>query len=108
MKTRHNNKENTKKSLHGKATGGRELTFEDCIYALDKKRDIKIDLMEKTITKLSNKNEKGERNTEKINDIGNKSLGRLDYLVKKCGFHIIYVNKFNFKRHENSNIDKKV
>lgn len=80
---------------------GRKLTFEDCIYALDKKRDIRIDINEKTIYMLSNKDSKGNANSEKRNDIGNKSLGRLDYLVDRLGFTITYVEKFKKAEHRN-------
>jgi hypothetical protein len=73
----------------------------DVIKSLRKKRDIKIYENVKKICVLSNfkilKLKSGNKkiiNPEKHFDIGNKSLGKIDFLVNHCGFHIFYVLNF--------------
>ena len=66
---------------------------------LGNKRDIKIYTAFKKIQILRNKtwNKKTgryERNPKKHFDLGNKSWGRIDYMVHYQGYTVLFVNEF--------------
>jgi hypothetical protein len=78
-----------------------KYNLSDVIKSLRKKHDIKIFEHKMKICILSSFkviNLKGELkqiiNPEKRFDIGNKSLGKIDYLVNYCHFHIFYILNF--------------
>lgn len=68
---------------------GRELSFIPVVESLRKKHDIKIFVHQKRIALLKN------NSSEKKFDLGNKSWGKIDYLIKKHRFHIFYYPSFN-------------
>ena len=76
------------KTIKGKPIKGKAHIFSDVIKSLHKKRDVKIYEHKKKIILLFNSAKK------KKFDLGNKSWGKIDYLVNHCHFHIFYVISF--------------
>ena len=64
------------------------MTREKAINDLNKKHDIRFNYETEVIQILSNDSK------NKINDIGIKSLGKIDFLCKYEGFRKVYVLKF--------------
>ena len=70
----------------------------DCIKQLDRKRDCKI-ASSGVIVILQNhifipKEGKTIRNPNKHFDLGNKSWGKIDYLINHCGYSMMRVDRF--------------
>jgi hypothetical protein len=66
----------------------RKHNFSDVINSLRKKHDIKIFEHQNKICLLFN-----SAKTKKF-DLGNKSWGKIDYLVNHCHFHIFFLKSF--------------
>ncbi|GEM_PF-3369855 len=68
---------------------GRKHNVEEAIRSLSNKHDIKIDVNKKTIyIKPDFIYSQGQKisNPDKHNDLGNKSWGKIDYLVNHNGY----------------------
>ena len=75
-----------------------KLNLEKAVSKLQKKHDCKIDLQKKEIlilkNKVADKKNKIIFNPFKYFDLGNKSWGTIDYLVKVHMYDIIWVREF--------------
>lgn len=73
-----------------------EHTEIECVRALRKKHDVKIDghIVQILRNKVTNKEGNVIVNPRKAFDLGNKSWGKLDYLVYKLNYTPIFVNEF--------------
>lgn len=65
---------------------------------LAKKNDCKVHQSHRTVEILSDTVHDKEQNTipnpKKKHDLGNKSWGRIDFLVNYCGYRTRYVSEF--------------
>jgi hypothetical protein len=72
--------------------------FFEVIKSLRKKHDIKIFEHQNKIILLRNfivtKEALIIHNPHKKFDLGNKSYGKIDFLVNHCGFHIFFLKSF--------------
>jgi hypothetical protein len=75
----------------------KKYQLDEVLQALSKKKDLQINATEKVIYVLNYK----ARN--RTNDIGNKSLGKLDYLTKVHRFSVLWVSGFPSKPKPNNN-----
>lgn len=75
-----------KKSVKGSPTKGKYLNENQVIKSLSQKRDLRIQRYEIQI--LVNNSPK------KSFDLGNKSWGKINFLVDYCGYRIANVSKF--------------
>ena len=80
----------------------RKHTEESCIESLKKKNDIRIFSFKKVLVILDNKifSEKTldyVSNPNKHCDLGNKSLGKIDFLIAKCSYKLFHYDNFNSK-----------
>ena len=76
---------------------GRKHYEDPAVRALTRKNDVRI--AGHTITMLSDMvydKKSGEmiRNPKRHNDIGNKSWGKIDFLMKKCRYHLVRTASF--------------
>jgi hypothetical protein len=65
----------------------RKHSVDEVLEALKKKKDCKINSQEKIISVLQNKAH------GKTNDLGNKSWGKIDFLVNYCGYTLLKCDK---------------
>lgn len=65
---------------------GRKHNLDEVIRSLSKKRDIQIDTRKKVLEIL---------NPGKNQDLGNKSWGKIDYLVNYAGYIKLFVSEFS-------------
>ena len=75
----------------------KNYSIDEVLKALYRKRDVKVNVQTETILVLSDKVYiKGETvsNPAKSWDLGNKSWGKIDFLINHKGFYISYVDKF--------------
>jgi hypothetical protein len=75
----------------------RKHTEDEVLRALRFKNDVRI--IDYGIHLLKNKvwdNKTGQlvTNHRKKFDVGNSSWGKIDFLTKHCGYHVLYVNEF--------------
>lgn len=75
----------------------KHYNLDEVLQALTKKKDLQINATEKVVYVLNCK----ARN--RTNDIGNKSLGKLDYLTKVHSFSVLWVSEFPKKPKSNNN-----
>ena len=92
----------TEKSIKGKPTIGKSHNYLQVLSDLERKNDIKIFSTRHKIFILcdqiySEKKEKYIINPNKKFDLGNKSFGKIDFLITCFYFHIIYVTDFERK-----------
>jgi len=71
-------------------------TTDEVIRALSKKKDVRIkgDTIAMLSDFITDKAGNTIRNPHKINDIGNKSWGKIDYLVNHCHYSLVRVASF--------------
>jgi hypothetical protein len=65
----------------------RKHSVDEVLEALKKKKDCKVNSQEKIVSVLQNKTR------GKVNDLGNKSWGKIDYLTKYCGYTLLRCDK---------------
>ena len=74
----------------------KQYSLDEVLRSLSKKKDIRINGT--TVLMLSDfivtKEGESVRNPLKVNDIGNKSWGKLDFLVKHQNYNLVKVEKF--------------
>ena len=78
----------------------RKHTVDEVLKSLSRKRDVRIQGLQVQILSHDVWDEKKEKlvpNPRKSNDLGNGSLGKIDFLTKHCDYRREIVTKFDFK-----------
>lgn len=74
----------------------RKHTEDEVLKSLRKKHDVRV--IGRTVQLLKNKihNKENELvlNPAKIGDVGNGTNGKIDFLVKYCGYSVIFLKEF--------------
>lgn len=77
----------------------KQYTLDGVLNSLRKKKDLRVKADSRDIFMLSNyiydkKSKSYILNPNKVNDIGNGTLGKIDYLRKVHGYFTIHVDRF--------------
>ena len=68
----------------------RKHSLDEVLKSLGKKNDCRVDSTKKVVYTLNGKSKKQKC----LHDLGNKSWGKIDYLVNWCGYTHYFVAEF--------------
>ena len=76
--------------------GRKNYRIDEVLRGLGRKNDVRIDGFRVLVLtdKVLDKNGTSIPNPEKMNDLGNKSWGKIDFLTHYCNYNVVKVNSF--------------